>query len=467
MADESKKRQSLRLPHWLHKPTRSNLIWMILSLFISLFIWVYIATNVSGNYSVSFSDIPIVLDTSNSTAADYGLSVISPESGSMSTNVTVTGSRTVYGGLNRDDIEAYVDFNSGVTNSVGRQKLTVRLRYKNGSTINNCSLSVNAVDVVMDKYTTREIPVSEVDCPNLTGSDSEVVISADNITCEPSTVTVYGPSESLSSIDHIRVNLKESEKLNQTKYFTNCTDYDLISTEGSIVSDSPFTLQNTQFTVKVAVKYVRTLPVTVGIKNVPSGFDVNQVLSRLRLNTDQEYDLPQFGENYLTIEIETEDPAKKDLLDQYEYWELDSIPLSSLSLGGTRIPIEVKMDEGFEDLSNLETVYVTMLETNLVAETRWISNSDIQPINGPAGYDFTIQSGRTRITIIGTAEEVAKVSASEIKAVVYLFNAAIPDEGTFQQAVTLTLPDTVSGVWVSPVPKVNITATPTADSTSD
>lgn len=470
MADTPKKTgEFLKKPHWLHKPTRSDLMLMILSFVMAFFIWVYIATIVSGNYSVSFSDLPITVDISNSRAAAYGLSVLSPETESLNVDVTVSGGRANIGGLNRSDLEAYVDFNSStVTDTIGRQTLPVRVRAKNGATLGNVTLSVSAVDVTLDKFQTKEIPVSEVLHPNLSGTDEEVVIDEENITCEPATIVLYGPSTSLSQVDHLRVNLTESESIEQTKTYTNLSDVTLISADGSVVSSTPFSMQTAQFAVKIPVYYIRRLPVTVNI-SVPSAsnFDTASLLARLRLNTDQAYELPGYGENNLYISIKTDDPQAKAKLDRYDVWELDdTIPVSSFSLGGSPYKIDVssKLAEyGYEDSSNLGTVYVSLDETNLVAETRWIANSDIVAINSPSGYDCTVQAGRTRITIIGTAEEVAQVSAADIKAYVNLFNATMPDEGTFTQAVTIVLPETVSGVWVSPLPKVNITAMPTGE----
>ena len=458
----------LKKPRWLHRPTRSDLTLMIISLITAFFIWVYIATNVSGNYSLSFRELPITVDITNSRAAGYGLSVLAPDSDALSVDVTVSGSRANIGGLNRNDLEAYVDFNStSVTDTIGRQTLPVRVRAKNGATLGNVTLSVSSVDVTLDKYQTREIPVGEVLYPNLTGSDEEVVIDGDGITYEPSSVMVYGPSASLAQIDYIRINLTESVALSQTKTFTNLTDYTLIAADGSTVSATPFSMQNAQFSVKVPVYYTVRLPLTVDISTPSSStFNTASLLKRMRLTTDttdQTYQLPGYGDDILYVSIKTDKPQEKVTLDKRESWALDTIPVSSFALGSEPIKIDVAKElaaSGYEDSSNLGTVEVSLDETDLVAETRWISNSDIVVINGPSGYDCTTQAGRTRITIIGERDEVAQVNAADIKTYVNLFNAAVPESGTFEQALTIVLPDTVTGVWAAPLPKVNITATP-------
>ena len=468
MEEKSRVRDWFQRRSWLRRPTKNDVFWLIVSIVLSLFLWVYIATTISGTYSLSFSGIPVIVNADNSRASGYGLSVLSPETETVKTDVTVSGSRASIGGLSREDIEAYVDFNAtAVSDNVGRQELPVRLRYKNGTAITNCTLSVPVVDVEMDKFMTKEVLVSEAIFPNVDGANDEVIVDHDNVTIEPSVISITGPSTALKRIDHVRVHLNDSESLSQTKIFTNCTEFDLIDADRTIVTQSAFHVQATQFSVKVPVYYIKKLPATIAL-NAPVGFDEASLMKRLRLKTDQEYTLPQYGENNLEIIIRTDEPENKASLDKYTYWQLDTVSLSQLSLGGNMIRLEPEVKEEFEIETNLDNVYLTMDETGLVAETRWIPNSSIDVINEPPGYDCTIpKTGSTRITIIGTPEEVAKVTTSDMKATVNLFNATLPtDRGTFSHTLTVTLPDTVSGVWVSSVTKIFVTAVPTATTTT-
>lgn len=469
MADSNRPLSSfLKKPGWLHKPTRSDLLLLIASLVLALFIWVYIATSVSTNYSLSFSDVPITVDISNSRAAAYGLSVVSPQDDDLSVDVTISGSRANIGGMNKSELEAYADFNSAtISDKVGRQAVPVRVRSKSGKSLGTVTLSVTSIDVSMDKFQTLEFPVSEVRHPNLTGADDEVVIDDENISCKPATVNIYGPSAALAQIDHLCVNVTEAEKINKNRIFTNCTDYTLVSSDGSTVSDTAFQVQTAAFTVTVPVYYIRRLPVTVDV-TTPKGFDPENILSRIRLYADQEYQLPGYGTNNLEFSIKTDDPDIKAELDKRDSLTLGPIPLSSFALGGDPILIDIaaELPKGYTDRSEFGTVSVTFDQEGLVSKQHWISNSEIIPINGPSGYDCRVQSGRTRVTLIGTEEELSQINSSDIKAYVNLFNASIPDEGTFSQAVTVVLPTTVSGVWISPQPKVDVIATATSESTA-
>ena len=217
MEEKSRVRDWFQRRSWLRRPTKNDVFWLIVSIVLSLFLWVYIATTISGTYSLSFSGIPVIVNADNSRASGYGLSVLSPETETVKTDVTVSGSRASIGGLSREDIEAYVDFNAtAVSDNVGRQELPVRLRYKNGTAITNCTLSGPVVDVEMDKFMTKEVLVSEAIFPNVDGANDEVIVDHDNVTIEPSVISITGPSTALKRIDHVRVHLNDRPKSSRT-----------------------------------------------------------------------------------------------------------------------------------------------------------------------------------------------------------------------------------------------------------
>ena len=56
----------------------------------------------------------------------------------------------------------------------------------------------------------------------------------------------------------------------------------------------------------------------------------------------------------------------------------------------------------------------------------------------------------------GTEEELEKVDEDNIKCSVNLVNISVSTEGIYSQRLTVKLPNTVSGVWVSPESNVSI-----------
>ena len=456
---QSKETAAARPFFRLHKPDVGLLIVSVIS---AVFLWAYIASTITPDYTVSFTKLPVIIDLSGTKAESFGLSLLpaaDDENMSLTVDCTITGTRTAIGGLTRADVVAYVDFDSNVADIIGTQTLPIRLRTSGGTELSRAVLSQDSVDLTLDRYESRSFPVSEVLYPNLT-VDEETRVSKDEITYEPATVQIYGPSTQLSGIDHIRVNLEEKETLTQTKTFTDCTRYSVIDGDGNVVSDQALQVQATRFSVRIPVFYSRTLPVTINIANTPSSFDVEKVMERVRLNTNAAYTLPGYGDDNLMITIETTDPANKANLDQLKEWMIDSVPLSALSVGNS-IEIPITMAEGFTDSPNIGTVYVSLDDTDLVTETRWIKNSDIQLLNGDQRYHYKLESpgGNTPVMLIGTQEELDQIDDADLRMQVNLIAISVSSEGVYTQALTVSLPDTVSGVWVSPTPTVNIAVT--------
>lgn len=439
----------------LRKLTTQNIILLIISFLIALFAWAYIASSIATDYSKSFSNLPVSVDISGTKAEGLGLSILNDDLDKLTVNATISGNRADIGGLNKNDLVAYVDF-SGTTNTYGKQTFPIRLRSVSGTVLSSYQLSADSVELTMDRYETRSFPVKAVTRLSVSGDD--VIINEDGITCDPATVAIEGPTTKLSQIDHVSVNVSDDAALYEEKIFSGLTDTTLSDAAGNPVTDKSLTLQTAEFSVTVPVYYIIRKPVTVALGGVPEGFDTDFVLSRLRISTDQDYTLPGYGDNNLMITIETDDPVQRETFKGMEAWSAGSISLSSLSTNMKPIELTVTLDEGSTDLSNLGTLNVSLDETDLVAAQRWVQNRNILPINGSSAFDYTVQSGQTSITIVGPTEEVQKVSSEDIQAVINLYTAGFTDAGTKNVAVSVTLPDTVDGVWVSPIPKVNVTA---------
>lgn len=446
-----------------HRPKPAALRLFIVSFVCAVAVWLYIATNISNRIELHFSGIPVTAELAGTQAEAYGLTLLTDETDFPTINVVISGKRTSIGAVSRGDVIAYVDFDRAA-DQIGAQSLPILLKTKDGTPLSNYTLSQDTLEVTMDRYQTMSFPVSEVVAPALTYDNG---VNLADIVCEPSTVTISGPTLSLAQIDHVRVTVPDAVKLYETKSFSDCSNYDLMDAEGNVITDTAFQVQATRFLVKVSVFYTHTLPVTIDLSGVPPGFDTSTIRARLRLNTDAEYVLPGYGDHTLDIVIKTADYEDKRALDTLESWSLGTVPLSSLTLGGTPIEVPVTMEEGYEDYSNLGSVYVSLDETDLVAETRWINTKDITVVNGAPNYDYSVQSGRFQITIIGERDEVAKIAAEDIIATINLYNAAITEQGTFAQTVSFTLPDAAHGVWVSGSTKLNVTATPSAATTTD
>lgn len=436
----------------------SNIFLFLLALGISLFIWIYINYNVYPNFEKTLEDITVVTDIIGTKAEEYKLSVMSLPVENLKVDVHFTGNRSVLVGITKENIEAYIDFSS-MTNTVGKQTLPIKVRSKKGVDEEKFTAtpSLKSIEVEMDKYEQRYFNVGEINHKQL-DRGQDVIIDEEGVACEPNQVLISGPSAALDQIDHIRVTVKDDETLNKTKTFTNIPDYELVGKNGQTISQSGYQIQTARFSVTIPVYYEKTLPMTVTLIGVPKDFDQEWLYSRLRINYDDVYSLPGYGENVKTFTLRTRTPINKETMSKSEKWSIGNVPLSKLTLGGDGYNLQVNVGDGFEDGSNVESVRITLDETDLKAVTRYIYNKEIQPMNGLPDLKYIIAPGRTAITMIGSSDEVSQIGVSDLQASVDLANSGISDAGAFSQAVSITLPDTAKHVWIAPTPKVSVTA---------
>ncbi|MBQ9905313.1 MAG: hypothetical protein IJM46_00895 [Oscillospiraceae bacterium] len=446
---------------------RSDITMLILSLVFALIIWLYIAVTIYTETSPKFTKLPITADITNTKASNYGLQLL-PESEeyiqSMTVDCTLVGNRAAIGGLSRSDLEAYIDFDTDIIDRTGVQSLPIKIRTKNGAQFTKAEITPNRITVKMDHFTKKEVPVSDANHPNLS-PDQDAIIREDKITYSPSKIEVRGPSELLNKLDHICVNLSDSETLTETKTFESGNfsylDSDgkaLTDSEGKELSSDVFEISANRFSVTIPIYYSRKFPVSVEITGIPGSIDEaalkDVIYRRLRIvSGNKTFSLPGYGEDNMTITIETSNINNKVSLEDRSSYNTLPIELSDL-VPGKAITRSFPDAEGFESPDNISSVTFRLDDTDILTETRWLKNSeiDLQNRNDRFGYDLKSPDGNTQVTLCGTAEELAMVDSEDLKAYVNLIN--ITEKGNKTSKINVILPDTVSGVWVIKPPSL-------------
>ncbi|MBR5371634.1 MAG: hypothetical protein IK130_05400 [Oscillospiraceae bacterium] len=449
---------TIKKPQWLPK---ISIGYLGLSIFLAFVAWGLIAMKINPEYQQVFQDVPVTVDITGTKAQDYELSVISKQMEDPKVNITLHGTRSALGGLTAKDVSAYVDFDS-LVNVVGKQKLPIKV--KCDAAYVSIETSMQDFEVEMDRFGTRDINVTEIRHDNIKPADTETIVDEEKISCDPLTVKIKAPTSALEKLDHIRLIIDDDETITETQVFSNITHYELIDKDGAKLSEDAYQVQATRYSVKVPVYYERAVPVTVNVleKGVPKNFDFEWIKSRLRIISGTEYHLPGFtseGEEPLSITIRTENLTHKQNLDNLEAFSVGDVPLTALTTKSKAFPLEISLDEGLTNASNLNSVEIALDTTDLYSVTRTIDNSTIQPVNGAADLKYTIAPGRTQVTLVGLKDEVLKITDNDVRAAVVLYNRAVNDAGSFAEALTISLPDEFKHVWVSPLPKVSVTAT--------
>ena len=457
-----------------HKPSKENLFLLIVSLASAMLLWAYIVPDMTPH----ITDIPVSCDLTGTRAEDYALQLL-PESEAALREMTVTadieGNRAAIGGLNKKNLEAYVDFDK-VSNTPGEQTLELRLRNKEthndiASDFIKVTLNRKDVTVNLDHYTSKNVPVSKVvERPNITTQDAETLINEEGITVDPTTVIVRGPSTKLDQIDHVCLTLSEKAVLSETKTIESLADCTLMSSSDREIDNSLgyYSVQQPHFSVTFPVYYRISLPATGIIPDVekddPNSTEDDEfrqfIYDRVRLNGS--YTLPGYGDENaenLIITIRTNDRTLKENLDAKQSIECFNSRLSEISINPQKpIEQEIKLPEGMENISEYDKIYFCIDTTGLETRDCWIKNSDIEFQQKMPGFEYQpdMPGGMTPVTLIGPPEELSKFNDEDLKLWVDLNTISTTKTGIKNVSLNVKLPQGVSNVWYMPQPKMDI-----------
>ena len=458
----------------LKKPKKADWFLLIVSFAAALILWV----NLAPTISVPTFYIGVSGDLSETKAdLEYNLQLL-PESADelnkLSVECTINGPRTLVGGLSEKNVEAYVDYDEA-SDVIGTQKLPLRLRTTDGRPISADNVEITlkpaTCTVNLDRSISKSVPVSK------TVSHSELKLPDDNnitrineegITVEPATIVVEGPSTKLDQIDHISVRVESSQTLTKSETFNDVTQYALIDKNGNEIDNSRgyFTVQKPYFSVYIPVYYQNSMPVTVNITDIPldengeEDADIRQFLyERIRLRTTGgSFTLPGYGDNDLSISLRTDDPLLKENLQQ------ESFSLTSLQRGAIPVvkdagekPKEVQIEtKDYENVSKFSSVEVCMDGTDLEKLVIPVPNSEIDFQHKIPDYDYQLDvpNGFTDVTIIGTQEELAKITLEDLRVSADMFSVVLKGKSEQKNVpVKVQLPDGVKYAWVSQTEK--------------
>ena len=104
----------------INKLLCSNKFTFLISLIFSFCIWIKLSTSSSERISKTITNIPIVINLSES-AKEAGLTIFGLDN--IKAEVTVSGNRITLGQLTKDNITVFAQQSAGIINSTGNYTL--------------------------------------------------------------------------------------------------------------------------------------------------------------------------------------------------------------------------------------------------------------------------------------------------------------------------------------------------------
>lgn len=176
---------------------RISLIPRLVCLLMAFMIWIYVMEVDSPDYEAEFEDVPITLVGTSVIETNNDLAVFS--GADTTVDVTVKGQKSVISRYTKDDIIVNADV-SGVTEG-GRSSFDLFFDLPSGLSL--VSKSAYSVDLFIDKRVVGEFDISAKLSSYKVATDYEL----GQISCEPSIVSVTGPSSVISDISYASVDV--------------------------------------------------------------------------------------------------------------------------------------------------------------------------------------------------------------------------------------------------------------------
>lgn len=371
------------------QPNKSKILLAVIAIFCSVLLWVYV-TNVEGSVDeVSFSGVKVVLEGEDAMRDNRGLVITSLDTKNL--RVTVSGSPRFLARLSAADISAVIDLST--ISKTGNYSLAPKISFSsafNSSDLSAGTTSPAAVNFYVDKLSKKTIEVQ-----GLNNGSTAAGFSSEPMVFSPGTVKIYGPETSLAKVDHAWIEV-DREDIDSTLSFDST--YVLRDKENNIVEDDSITLESDTVTVTIPVVAIKEVDLVVATVAGAGASDENVVkkiepAAKITLSGDAGV---LAGVN--SILLDTIDLSKVDGVYTQTYAVV--IPNDTEIIGSMR---EVTV-----------TIEIVGLETKRVN----IPGENLSLINVTEGFEAAIMDASlSNVTLRGTADALAAVSAENVRAV--------------------------------------------------
>lgn len=397
---------------------RDNFSLAVISIVIAVFSWFIISMTIYSSVTQTIRNVPLNIDITDTAAAENDLTLISCDVSTV--EIQIQGNRAEIGNLSAENMQARLVADN--VTSTGTKTLGIEITSIN----KNVEFQVKSIKpatatVVFDKYETREFAVTP-DIPGVSFAEGKT-LDEENFSCEPETVNITGPAAQLDKIAKC-VAVSNKELNLDSSYSIASDEIKLYAEDGATIEPSPFKFDNARFNINIPVLTQKTLGLSVGIAGAPSNFDSDCLKFK-------------FSADSITL-----GSTNSQLADFPDVFEIGKVLLSDLDIGFTETFKINTMD--YKNMSNLETVTVTLDDSKLKSKEFVIDNFNIS--NAPKNYDFSVITNRLEVKVVGPADIIDNITSNDIVADINLLNAKIPEGESFNWDATISFPK-YNNVW--------------------
>ncbi len=382
------------------KNMQKNMGLALISFGLAVVVWFTISITQYPSASQPIDGVKLSLDISGTSVADNELKVIDCDVEKV--KVIVRASRTQIRNINSDTLKAYIDFSN--VSSTGKKPLPIKVESTTGINFEIEGIYPSSANVTLDKYSTIELPVT-AKLPNITYAEGK---TPDEFVCEPSFVTITGPSSQLGMISECYAYSDKVMNDKDSSFTVTADSVKLYSADGVELDQSKLTLSTNVFTVTVPVLTQKTVFPQVEIMKAPTSFSKEWLKKRLKLSSES-----------LTI-------ASNNILGEIsDELEIGKVALSDIDLGySMSFDISTVLENaGLINKSGVDSVTVSLDDTGLARKEITLDSESISLSNIPKDeYDYNVLTQKLTISVVGPEDIIDDLTSKDFVADASLLN---------------------------------------------
>ena len=389
----------------------------VISVLISIGIWMWIAIDKSPIETTVIKDVPVTIDLENSVPSQLGLQIFG--NSEYKVDITVSGKKFVIQTLDISKFTVYAQTN--YVDSSGKKSLLLK-----ASTSADCdiiNLSNDYIEVYFDTLSEKEFTVEPVVNTELESLVSDDLMLGTYVLSQNS-VTVSGPASEVNSISGIQAVVDVNKVLTTTSTFNPEIVFKGAKSTDYLTTD----IDQKDITLTVPVLKVVTLETTVSFKNTPSAF----------INSPLKYSV---SPSVLTVAlpVETANEVKKV--------SVATIDFATISTGQNTYNFTTTDISDYSVLSDVQQVRVVVDAYGYSSSSYSIPAENITVKNAPGSFECKTDGKQIdSVTIIGTQEELSKLTNADLYAEVNLSGVSLKEgENTVEATVLVKGSDSCWG----------------------
>lgn len=405
---------------------KNNFKSVIISFFIAVFAWFFVSVQIFPTIEESIKQIPIEAIVTEYMVQN-NLQIVSDIE--ESADIRIEGKRYDIAGISADSFYASLDLSS--VKSAGTYTVPVNVSAKTNIEHNVLSVEPRAVTIQIDEIVTREYPVTGT-APSISLPEGYYV---DEITTDPSMISITGSASELDKIDRIEARSVFSGVI--TESHETQSELFIYGTNGARIVNDDIKLSTENVSVYIPIYKQKELPLTFTFANVPSYFDTGSLSYEIQPST-------------ITV------AAPDDSIDHLSVLEIGTIDISDIKLNQA-VTIPITLPEGYKNLSGNNNARIIWDISDYGKLDFTIDNINIT--NAPDNYNVTLITNELVISVMGPSEILSTITPEYFFASANLLGTTLRD-GTQDVVLTIQMKGAKNKCWVSGSYKATIYAEP-------